>query len=119
MLHAQSATMLTVNTAPVVSADQWSEWQLIFWLGDAFDYQTPFRAALDEIAFTLAQSKPTTIDLPDFAEGEDFVEGHLSFGGTTVSIYYEHSLGYLTLSNQDRRPLDEIEALTRPVTQVR
>ena len=112
--------MLTVHTAPIVSADRWSEWQLIYWLDrEAFDYSIPFRTALSEIAATLAQSKPTEVDLADFAEGEDFIEGRLIFGEDVISIYYEYSLGYLALGNQNRAPLDEIEVLMRPATLIR
>ncbi|WP_440848045.1 hypothetical protein [Sphingomonas sp. 22176] len=106
--------MLTVHTTPTVTAEPSRGWDLTFWLGEAFDYQIPFRVALAQIASILGQSEPVNIALPDFVEGEDFVEGQLSFGSTTIGIYYEYSLGYLSLNSEDRAPLDQIEALTRP-----
>lgn len=111
---AQFGTMLTVHTTPAVTAEPLRGWHLTFWLGEAFDYQIPFRAALAEIVSILGQAKPTNIALPNFLEGEDFVEGQLSFGNATIGIYYEYSLGYLSLNSEDRAPLDQIEALTRP-----
>ena len=106
--------MLTVHASPIVTVEPLRGWHLTFWLGEAFDYQTPFRAALVEIASILGRLKPTNIALPSFVEGEDFVEGQLSFGDATVGVYYEYSLGYLSLSSEDRTTLDQIEELTRP-----
>jgi hypothetical protein len=111
---AQFETMLTVHTIPAVKAEPLRGWHLTFWLGEAFDYQIPFRAALAEIASILGQTKPTNIALPNFVAGEDFVEGELSFGNATIGIYCEYSLGYLSLNDKNRAPLDQIEALTRP-----
>jgi hypothetical protein len=110
--------MLTVHTTPAVKAEPVRGWDLTFWLGKAFDYQIPFRAALAEIAVLLQESNQTIIALPDFVEGEDFVEGRFSFGSATIGIYYEYSLGYLSLTSEDRAPLDQIEELTRPFVRI-
>ena len=111
---AQSGTMLTVHTTPAVTAEPLRGWHLTFWLGEAFDFGISFRAALAEIASILGEAKPTNIALPNFVDGEDFVEGQLSFGNATIGIYYEYSLGYLSLNSSDRAPLDQIETLTLP-----
>jgi hypothetical protein len=91
----------------------------MFLLGEAGDYGTPFRAALDGIVAILARSKPTHLQLPPYEDGEDFVEGQLRFGGAHLRVYYEHSLGFLALVSESSSLLDEIKALTRSDTLVR
>jgi len=77
-------------------------------MGDAFDYTTPFRAALAEMVDVLSRQAPSSIRLPDYEDWEDFVEGSLQFGGTTVHVYYEHSLAYLSLTSPSEDTLREI-----------
>jgi hypothetical protein len=83
-------------------------WQLIFWVGQAFDYTTPFRALLGEIAEALGQDPGNVVQLPPYEAGEDFVEGSLQFGNTPLLVYYEHSLGYLALMNDSEGTLRDI-----------
>lgn len=71
-------------------------WEIILWMGEAFDFSTPFRTALEQIAKTLPGQ--VTMELPRQSEGEDFIEGSPKFGSRSVAIYFEHSLGYLSLS---------------------
>ena len=78
-----------------IEPDPQGGWQLILWAGDAFDYTTPFRALLGDIAEALEQDRQNDLELPSYEAGEDFVEGALRFGSTSLRIYYEHSLSYL------------------------
>ena len=45
--------------------------------------------------------------LPEYEPCEDFVEGSLQIGGEILHIYFEHSLGYLSLSSENREVLDK------------
>jgi hypothetical protein len=77
-------------------------------MGEAFDYTTPFRAALAEIADILDLQGPSSLVLPEQGESEDFVEGSYQYDGTAIGVYYEHSLGYLSLSASSENILREI-----------
>ena len=95
--------MIEVRCEPVVKATQ-RGWELVFWMGEAFDYETPFRAALNEIAETLG----CDIRLPAYEKSEDFIEGTLHIGVQVLSVYYEHSLGYLSISSDSAEALRQI-----------
>jgi hypothetical protein len=88
---------------------------MIFWLGKAFDYDTPFRAALGEMVEILQASETVRLDLPPHAPDEDFVEGRLVVGTVTVKTYYEHSLGHLALMSADREALDAVTTKVLPL----
>jgi hypothetical protein len=77
-------------------------------VGQAFDYTTPFRDMLGEISEALGQDRRNDLQLPRYEVGEDFVEGTLQFGSTTLRVYYEHSLGYLALMNDSEGILQDI-----------
>jgi hypothetical protein len=83
-------------------------WQLILWTGDAFDYTTPFRAVLGEIAEALGLERQDDLQLPAYEVGEDFVEGTLRFGNAPLRIYYEHSLSYLVLMSDSEGTLRDV-----------
>jgi hypothetical protein len=100
--------MIQVRSLPAVEPDRNNRWELVFWMGDPCDHATPFRGALAEMAEVLASQAPSFIRLPDYEDSEDFVEGSLQFGGTTVYIYYEHCLGYLSLTSPSETILREI-----------
>jgi hypothetical protein len=100
--------MILVNSLPTVEPDRQHGWRLIFWMGDPFDYATPFRPALAEIVDVLGRQSPSSVRLPDYEAGEDFVEGSLEFGGRTLRIYYEHSLGFLELTSSNADMLREV-----------
>jgi hypothetical protein len=68
-----SMKMLTVHTAPTVERKQ-GGWEIALWLGRDFDWSTPFRASLAEIARVLG-CKATALELPPYVPDEDFVEG--------------------------------------------
>ncbi|MBL0914156.1 MAG: hypothetical protein IBJ13_01130 [Sphingopyxis sp.] len=100
--------MIEIREQPEIRSDPSGGWQIIFWVLNAFDYTTPFRAILSEIAQALGQDPQNDLRLPPFEAGEDFIEGILQFGTATLSIYYEHSLSYLSLTNDDENVLREV-----------
>lgn len=111
--------MLTVQSPPRIEPDPQHGWQMVFWLGKGFEYDTPFRAALDEMVEILQASETVRLDLPPHAPNEDFVEGSLVVGTVTLNTYYEYSLGYLALMNADRRALETVTAKVLPLVHVR
>jgi hypothetical protein len=100
--------MIPIRSLPVVEPDKSKGWKLVFWMGETFDYMTPFRAALAEMAEVLSRHKPSNVSLPDYEKWEDFIEGSLQFGQGAVHVYYEHSLSYLSLTSQSPDILHEI-----------
>jgi hypothetical protein len=100
--------MIQVRSLPAIEPDRNNGSGIVFWMGEAFDYATPFRVALAEMVAVLARQVPSSIQLPDHENGEDFVEGSLQFGRTTVQVYFEHSLGYLSLTSPSENTLREI-----------
>lgn len=111
--------MLTVHSQPRIDPDAQHGWQLNLWLGEAFDFDTPFREALSTLVGILQRSFPTKLDLPPFTADEDFVEGQLRVGTTTLKVYYEYSLGYLSLMSRNRDALEEVAARVLPYVRVR
>jgi len=101
-------SMITLCAPPVIEHDPHRGWQLVLWAGNAFDYSTPFRAMLAEIAAVLGDAAPTEVELPAYKDHEDFVGGTLRFGETALSTYYEHALGYLALTSDKADPLQEV-----------
>jgi hypothetical protein len=71
----------------------------MLFVGDAFDYTTPFRALLSDIAEALGQHPQNYLELPPYEAWEDFIEGTLRFGSLSLRIYYEHSLSFLALTD--------------------
>jgi hypothetical protein len=110
--------MIEVRSLPAIERDPKDGWELTLWMGNAFDYTTPFRAALAEIAEVLNREHPSTLRLPDYEQGEDFVEGILQFGNSKIGVYYEHSLSYLTLFSSSEDVLREIAARLRSIFKV-
>ena|SRR5215475_12721290 len=106
--------MIELRSSPVVEATSDGKWQLVFWMGDAFEFATPFRAALDEIADALRREAHSIMQLPECEEFEDFVEGTLHFGDNVLHVYFEHSLGYLALSTDSEEPLRRTAELIQP-----
>jgi hypothetical protein len=88
--------------------------ELCLWIGEPFDFHTPFRAAVADIAQALGPESAVSLRLPSPEENEDFIEGSLSFSGNVVDIYWEHSLSYLSIKS-DMATLDEITRRIRPL----
>ena len=100
--------MIKLCSPLAIEPDPRGGWQLVFWTGNAFDYTTPFRALLDEIAQALGQEAQHDLQLPPYVVGEDFVEGTLRFGSSPLRIYYEHSLSYLALMADSESTLRDV-----------
>ena len=83
-------------------------------MGETFDYSTPFRGMLANIANVLSQEVPTSMELPTYEDREDFVEGTLQFGRETIRTYYEHSLSYLALMSDSANALRKIADRLEP-----
>jgi hypothetical protein len=107
--------MIKVHSRPVVEPHRKQGWELVFWTGDAFDYSTPFRGMLTDIAAVLNEDAPTSVELPGYDTREDDVEGMLRFGDEQVGIYYEHSLSYLSLMSDSAHTLHQIADRLQPL----
>jgi hypothetical protein len=98
---------LLFEMQPIEPAPQ-GGWQLMLFVGDAFDYTTPFRALLSDIAEALGQHPQNDLELPPYEAWEDFIEGTLRFGSLSLRIYYEHSLSFLALTNDSQDTLQVV-----------
>lgn len=106
--------MIEVRAPLEIQADPQGGWQLMFWVLDAFNYTTPFRAMLADIANALGQDAKTDLQLPVWEADEDFIDGTLQFGAVPLRIYYEHSLSYLTLMSDNEPALRDVAARIQP-----
>lgn len=107
--------MIRVHSRPVIEPHRKRGWELVLWTGDAFDYSTPFRDILTDIATVLNTDAPTSVELPGYDASEDDVEGVLRFGDEQVGIYYEHSLSYLSLMSSSAHTLYKIADRLQPL----
>ena len=111
---------ITARNRPFVTPDeQHSGWEIVLWLGEPFDHTIPFRATLDRIVELLGGPDAAEIELPPYDENEDFAHGTLRLGVRRFRIYYEYSLGYLSLYGPDRAPLEELARRLSPNVKVR
>jgi hypothetical protein len=110
--------MIEVRSQPAIERNPEGGWWLTFWMGEAFDYTTPFRTALNDMAQTLGHGSPSSIELPEYQAHEDFVEGTLQFGDEVLRVYYEHSLSYLSLSTSSYEVLCDVSARLQSCLQV-
>lgn len=86
--------------------------QITLSAGATFDYSTPFRQMLAEIAgFFDAETEP---ELPPFHEYEDFIEGRLRIGELSLRTYYEHALGYLAIMGEGDHDLSHVPTRLQP-----
>jgi hypothetical protein len=102
--------MIEVHSPPVIEPDPRGGWQLVFWMGKAFDNATPFRTALKDMTEVLGRDDRCSILLPEYELHEDFVEGTMQFGDQALRVYYEHALSYLSLSAGSRETLSAVAA---------
>jgi len=104
--------MIAVSQQPRIMAEThgggFTGWDLTLYVGEAFDFGIPFRNILQEIMTRLCASAPCGLCLPAYRDREDFVEGTLDWGSDSFHVYYEYSLGYLSLSSRDRGALDRL-----------
>jgi len=111
--------MIEVRSEPTVERDPEGGWTLVLWMGRPFDYGTPFRDALRELAEVLSRETPASVELPKHQIGEDFVRGTLRIGEEALGVYYEYSLGYLTLSSDREYALHDVARRLRPIVKLR
>ena len=107
--------MIKVHSRLAIEPHRKSGWELVLWTGNAFDYSTPFREMLTDIATVLDREAPTSVELPNYEDFEDFVEGELRFGDESIGVYYEHSLSYLALMSDSAKTLNKIAARLQPL----
>ncbi|VWX54757.1 conserved hypothetical protein [Novosphingobium sp. 9U] len=107
-------SMIEVRAPLEIRADGEAGWELVFWVLDSFNYTTPFRAILAEIAEALGQQPIHSLSLSDNTTDEDFMEGTLKFDGGPLRVYYEHALSYLTLGSVDRELLTKMAVRVQP-----
>jgi hypothetical protein len=88
--------------------------ELMFWVCDSFNYTTPFRAMLVEIAEVLGRDPSVDLSLPPYFAGEDFVEGALTLQEGPLRVYYEYALSYLSLGNDDWKVLKVVAERLQP-----
>ena len=113
--HHEPCPIIKVHCRPVIERHRKSGWELVLWTGDAFDYSTPFREMLTDIATVLNQEAPASVELPGYDAFEDDVEGVLRFGDHEIGIYYEHSLSYLSLTSDSPNTLHKIADRLQPL----
>jgi hypothetical protein len=107
--------MIKVHAKPIIEPHLKGGWELVLWTGDAFDHSTPFRQMLADIAATLNQEAPTSMELPGYDVTEDDVEGAMRFGNDSIRIYYEHSLSYLALMSDSANALCKVADRLQPL----
>jgi hypothetical protein len=83
---------------------------LTLWVGELFDFSTPFRAIPREIVDRLSISADCDPRMPPCEDDGDFIEGKINWGGHILNVYYEYSLGFLCLSSLDKTALDRLSA---------
>lgn len=69
---------------------------------------------LAEIAQALEQDAQADIKLPVHEEDEDFIKATLQFGAMRLRVYYEHSLSYLALANENEAVLSDAAHCIQP-----
>lgn len=104
--------MTKVNSPVQVGAEPSGGWQITLWAGAAFDYSTPFRSILAEIAGYF-EPEPA-LELPPFHDHEDFIEGRLHIGELSLRTYYEHALGYLAIMGENQHDLSYVLIKLQP-----
>jgi hypothetical protein len=107
--------MIEVHCRPAIERHRKGGWELVLWTGNAFDYSTPFREMLADIAALLNREAPTSLELPEYEPFEDDVEGQLQFGSQTIRVYYEHSISYLALISDSEPMLQKIAGRLQPL----
>lgn len=106
MWMAEDRAMIELRSPLQIEPSPQGGWQLVLWTGEAFDYETPFRAMLATIAEALGRE--CHLHLPAYEKGEDFVEGNLQLGAIQLQVYYEHSLSYLAFVSDIKAALSNV-----------
>jgi hypothetical protein len=75
--------------------------------------------ALEEIATLLGGTTSVSLDLLEYSPGEDFGEGVLMFRQIPLGVYYEYSLGNLSLMHPERSVLETLASKVGPSVRLR
>ena len=115
---AHQFRMLKVRVAPVIEPDGENGWTIVLLFGAGFNEDIPFRKILAEIVEILRVSRDSSLELPPYVDGEDGVEGTMTFGTERLTVYYEQILAYLSLSSSVRATLEDVAARILPAIRV-
>lgn len=111
--------MIDVCSPPTIEQEPGGGYQLCFWVLDVFNYDTPFRQMVAEVACALGRDPREHIHLPARLEDEDFIEGTLVLEATSIRIYFEHARSYLSMSHASRDVLKDILKQLAPLIQLK
>lgn len=106
--------MIEVKASLEIKSDTQGGFELMFWVCDSFNYTTPFRAMLVEIAEVLGRDPSVDLSLPPYLADEDFVEGTLTLQEGALRVYYEYALSYLSLGGGDWEVLKAVAERLQP-----
>ena len=72
-----------------------------------FDFNFPFRplTRIHRRVFAEQRQNRAELVLPGYDEFEDFVTGYLKIDERDVSVYFEHSLAFISFGSNDREDL--------------
>jgi len=101
--------MIGLLSAPSLKLEG-AAWALVLCYCDPFDRTRSFRDLLAEVCNILKEERLLRLSLPTETEGEDFVEGTLSWGDVAYDSYFEYSLGYLQLSGASEQAMRKLAA---------
>jgi hypothetical protein len=99
--------MIELLSAPSLKLED-GVWTLVFWYCEAFDRARSFRELIRALCGILNKERVVHLSLPTEEDGEDFVEGSLSWGPAAYDVYFEYSLGYLQLSSASEQAIREM-----------
>lgn len=111
--------MIEICSMPKIEQDPGGDFQLCFWVLDVFNYDTPFREMVDEVAYALGRDPRKDLQLPAYTADEDFIEGALVLETTNIRVYFEHARSYLSLSHSDKSVLERVLGRVTPMVRVR
>lgn len=111
--------MIEVCSLPVIDQEPGGDYQLCFWVLEVFNYNTPFRDMLVEATVALGADPGRDLDLPDYCEDEDFIEGSLALGTDVLRVYFEHARSYLSISHPNKHVMAGVLERVRPCIRLR
>jgi hypothetical protein len=97
--------MIELRLPPAIGAVSNGGWQLVFWIGEAFDHAMPCEPRLTRSPWLWGAKHAPLSSCPGHEEFEDFIEGTLHVGNEVLHIYFEHARGYLSPSGKDQATL--------------
>lgn len=106
--------MIEVCSQPTIDQEPGGDFQLCLWVLDVFNYDTPFRDMIAEVARALGRDPFKDLQLPAYIADEDFIEGALALETTSIRVYFEHARSYLSMSHPSRSVLADILERLRP-----